>query len=436
MKYSSWSGEMNGCKHEPASSLASDSPPAGDTESATRKPWVYLVGIGAVLFLNVLGDMVGNRLWGDTIVLGSILLIGFVFYQLLTDFHCSVHVKALLFFAVLAMTAGQIMSITEEIPALDAVPVIGDDSSWNSFLDTLGMVVGLVLVLSALVLAVVDLGQARDVLCREVTVRTKAEAALEAHQLHLEDEIRARTADLERAQEELLEQERLIALGEIMSSVSHELRNPLGVIRSSLFSLKRAAERGREIPVGRLLERCDRSITRCDHIIEELHDFSRPRTLEQASLALDTWLREVIAQCAIPDTIEMETDLQSGIEIPLDPERMRLAIRHFIENSIDALECDSVEQKRLRIRSHLNGDGCCRIDIEDTGTGMTPEELSHVADPLFSTRAFGAGLGVPIAQDTVRLHGGAVHYESSAGQGTTVTIELPLATLDSNVCSV
>lgn len=398
------------------------------TVPASARRGRYLVGIASVLLLNVIAAFIDGRLASDLLVLSSVLLIAAVFYRLFNSVMCGNKVRLLLFLGVFALAAGQTFNVTEEVSAWVDVPLFGNASPWNGTLDTFGTASGIVLILSALIIAVVDLGTAHDHLAREVAIRAQAEVELEKHRDNLEDEVRNRTEALERAQDELLVQERLAALGEIMSAVSHELRNPLGVIRGSLFSLERYAGLGGDGLAQRALDRCNRSITRCDHIIEELHDFSHAQDVTQQVLPLDEWLGDLISRVSLPDSVSCEMKLQAGVSVPLDPERMGRALRHLIDNSVEAFENNEQRERKLMITS-LTDASRCRIEIRDTGMGMTPEELAQVGTPLFSTRAFGAGLGVPIARETIRRHGGTVRYESEANQGTTVTIELPLASL-------
>ncbi len=390
-----------------------------------RRANFYLIGIGGVLALNLLVVLIDNRLARDCIVLLSILLIGLVFTRLFATFQCSQKVRVLLSFGVLSMVCAQIPSITEEIPALAALPILGSASPWNSFFDTMGMVTGLVLILSALVVAVVDLGSARDSVTREMTVRMEAQSALARHRDKLEDEVRARTAALREAQNELLMQERQAALGQIMSTVSHELRNPLGTVRGSLYTLQRGLDTGDTSRMAAAIARCERSIVRCDRIIEELQQFSNTQQVSPQLTSLDDWLGWLIDSTTFPQSVSCTTDLQADVRIPLDSSRMESALRHLLENSVDALEEQTERGGQLLVTS-MKYANSCQIIIRDTGVGMTPDIMAQMAEPLFSTRAFGAGLGVPIAKETVRLHGGTVSYESATEHGTTVTIELPL----------
>ena len=150
--------------------------------------------------------------------------------------------------------------------------------------------------------------------------------------------------------------------------------------------------------------------------------------MNQQRLPRDEWRTDLNGRMAMPEAGSCEINLQAGISGRLDPGRMGRALRHLIDNSLDAFEDTRDREKRLLVTSLIDASRC-RIQIQDTGAGMTEEELAHVGEPLFSTRAFGAGLGVPIAKETIRRHGGTVHYESDPDTGTTVTIELPLAAI-------
>ena len=411
--------------------LVNGNPVENSIRSATsrlplgKRPDFYVAGIIGVLIVNVLTALVDSQLLSDCLILGSIILIGIVFACLFNTFACRKRVRGVLFLAVLSLASGQVLSITEEITSLAELPILGNLSAWNSFFTTLGMVTGLVLILCALILAVIDLGVARDVLKTEVGVRRATELALANHRDHLEDEIKARTASLEQAQEELLGAERLAALGEIMSTVSHELRNPLGTLSASLFTIRKGIEKDDPVRVQNAMGRCMRSILRCDHIIEELHEFSHLEKLQRRSTSVDDWLADFVGSTTVPDFVRFDTNFQSNAILALDADSMGRALFHLISNSVNAFENQEDQENRL-IVSSLRYAHACRIQIQDTGSGMTPDVLAQVSEPLFSTRAFGAGLGVPIAEETIRRHGGTVHYESEVNKGTTVTIELPL----------
>lgn len=421
-------------------SIHSDSPADSESDGASRHgpPNVYqvartyLAGIALVLALAGGASAFETRLYRDTLVLVALLIVLFLFYRLVSSFRCTRHVRMLTLFGGVAVVLGQVLNTTEEIALLEGLPVLSRDSLWNAFLDGLFGKTGVLALFAALILAVIELSFARDALAvegdrlaAEVVERKTAQQLLSAHRDHLEEMVAERTAALEASQRALLEKERLAMLGEIMAAVSHEIRNPLGTVRSSLFTVKHGLERADPERLSRALERAERNIIRCDRIIEELLDLSRARDVAPRSTPLDTWLRSVVASAGVPPAVACETDLRSAVSLPLDREKMRRAILNLINNSLQSFEEAAGRERRLHVSSERL-DGLCRIRITDTGPGMPPEVLGKLGTPLFSTRAFGVGLGLPVVQETISGHGGQVCYESELGKGTTVTIELPL----------
>ncbi len=392
----------------------------------------YLGGIVLVFALALVCTQIASPLYRDGLLLATVLIVLLMFTRLMSSYRCSLLVKALTLTGALGVVCGQFLSTTEDIPALVDVPILGNASVWNSYLDSVFVTLGIIAMFCALILAVVELGAARDaladegeVLAAEVAERIEAQAALAAHRDNLEEIVARRTAELQESQRALLAKERLAMLGEIMAAVSHEIRNPLGTVRSSLFTLKNGIDGADRERLRRAIERGERNIIRCDRIIEELLDLSRAHEIEQRATTLDTWLTGVLCAAEIPSAVSCEMQLQPGVMVSLDREKMRRALMNLINNSVQSFEEDAGREHRLMVTSFARGT-TCEIRITDTGSGMSREVLSQVGTPLFSTRAFGVGLGVPVVQETVRGHGGELSFESETGKGTTAIIELPL----------
>ncbi len=394
-------------------------------QSPIRRAALFLLGIGLILALNFALVPLKNPLVSDSAAMFSVLCTGLIFTRLFTSFSCGNGVKVLLFLAFLFLTGGMFLSLTEEIDYLDAVPLLGRSSPWNSSAEVVANLLGVILLFCAIIVAVIELGEARNRLAAEMVVRAEAELALSKHRDQLEELVHKRTEALETAQAALLVRERLAALGEMMGTVSHELRNPLGTIRSSLFSLQKYV--GPDLSEGNIeiFARCDRSILRCDHIIEELHDFSTAQEFSPQPTPLDPWLLALAQHTKLSPTHNMRLALDSNVVVPLDPERMERALAHLLENSVNAMDEEESSEKTITLRSFRSA-STCTIQLQDTGAGMDAIQLARIKEPLFSTRDFGVGLGVPIALAVVRLHSGAIDFESELGKGTTVTITLPL----------
>jgi signal transduction histidine kinase len=242
--------------------------------------------------------------------------------------------------------------------------------------------------------------------------------------------IAAEKAEAERAQAAaeaaLLKQERMSLLGRLMASVAHELRNPLSTIRNTLQAIHQMA-REKGVTIDRQMSRVERTIDRCDGIIDDLLDYAGARDLNQSPLPLDTWLGEVLDKQKLPDSVTLERRLAApGAIVPIDSERMRLAIGNLIENAAEAIvDAPHLTERRITVATHAGTSA--EIVIADTGPGMSETVLARVFEPLFSTRAFGTGLGLPTVKLIVEQHGGDLVIGSTPGAGTRVQIRLPTA---------
>lgn len=274
-------------------------------------------------------------------------------------------------------------------------------------------------------------GTVQDITARKtgeaelVRAHAAAEAATEALQAanrDLERRVAERTAELRAMQEQMIQRERLSTLGKLTATVAHELRNPLSAIRNSLHSLYVLAGPSHAM-FDRQLSRMDRSIDRCEAFIADLTDFAHAHQLETRSIRLDEWIAEVAAATVATGGVAIETRLSAGDALTLvDPGRMKRALDNIIANAQEAL-AETEGARRILITTRA--DKTARIVIEDSGPGIAPDILSKVFDPLFSTRSFGSGLGLPTAKQIVEQHGGSIAIASEPGRGTRVEIVLP-----------
>ncbi len=263
-------------------------------------------------------------------------------------------------------------------------------------------------------------------LARDVSDRIATENELEIYRAHLEELVRERTVQLEAAQEELLQKGRLAVLGQLTATVSHEIRNPLGTVANSLYLLKESL-RGEEYKhLARPLMLAERNVERCDNIISELLDFSRQRKIEKEPLSIDIWLAELLDELFLPDAVQRHLDLTSQATVMADSERLRRVLVNVITNALQALDEVPNTNKRLEIMTKVI-DARCEIMVRDNGPGMSKEVMERIFEPMFSTKNFGVGLGVPIIKNIMEGHGGGVEYQSEPDKGTTVVLWLPLS---------
>lgn len=265
------------------------------------------------------------------------------------------------------------------------------------------------------------------VMFQEITERKRAEEALEVYRGNLEELVERRTLQLREAQEELIRKERLAALGKVTAMVSHELRNPLGTVRTSVFSIGEAIKKDDMKRVARSLVLAERNIVRCDSIIDELLNFSRTRDLKLERTKLDDWLARLLEEGIIPGEITCERELDCGREVLIDRERMRRVVVNVLTNAVHTMQEDGASGARLTVSTRVL-DGRLELCFHDTGSGISEEDLDRIFEPMFSTKDFGVGLGLPIVRGIMQQHGGDVEIRNNEAGGATVTLWLPIST--------
>jgi PAS domain S-box-containing protein len=261
----------------------------------------------------------------------------------------------------------------------------------------------------------------------DITARKEAQDALQRHQEQLEDLVTERSRELEEAHEELLKNQRLATLGQLIATIGHELRNPLGSIQSSVHALDRKLNPGDET-IQRVIRRIKRNIIRCDHIIDDLLGYARSADIEPGPVAIDSWLDELLNEQSMPETIQLRFEPGIAAELSIDTERMRRAVINLVDNARHAIEINPHKDNRAQeiLVKTWQEAGMAKIAVSDTGTGIADDVLPNVFEPLYSTKTFGAGLGLPTVTQIMEQHHGSVDIETSTGKGTTVTLSLPM----------
>ena len=255
---------------------------------------------------------------------------------------------------------------------------------------------------------------------------------LERYRSNLEELVSERTRELEAAQKELVSKEKLAIMGTLSAMVSHEIRNPLGTIRNTVFNIKQLVSKN-NYELEPELDRIERNVVRCDHIIEELLDFTRLQEKNFEPVELDPWLNELMDEQVVPKTMTVTTNLQSNLTVYIDKESFRRAVINVIQNGIQAMTkvklgkgSAEMEQKdmRLTVESRVHMDKV-EVSIADNGEGIPKANLGKIYEPLYSTKSFGVGLGLPIVKGIMEQHLGGLEIDSQVGIGTKVTLWLP-----------
>lgn len=272
-------------------------------------------------------------------------------------------------------------------------------------------------------------GDGMGVISEDITVRKHAERQLESLNHRLEELVTERTAELRATQDELLSAERLAALGQLTATVAHELRNPLGTIRTSVFNL-RSKWRGNSDGIGRPLQRIERNIARCDRIISELLDFSANQEpiLETVDLnqCIAAWIDDY--EASEGSAIHLAIS-DSNAKMRVDQDRLHQVIVNLLDNASQAREASPGTLRRdikIAVRTQVDGHNFI-LEVADDGPGIPSDILPRIFEPLFSTKGFGVGLGLPLVKKIIDQHGGDIKVVTAVGDGTTFRISLPLA---------
>lgn len=267
----------------------------------------------------------------------------------------------------------------------------------------------------------------------DISERKKSEKELSRYREHLEDLVAERTRELEETQQELMKREKLAVLGQLTATVSHELRNPLGVIRSSAFYLKRnLAEANAKIV--KHIDRIDKQVETCNAIVNDLLEYTRGRHSEMFEGDVNAWLAEVLKQIEKPAGVGLDCQFSPVLSpICMDQEKMQRVIINIMENAFQAValrenefgQRDGHYLPRISISTAQQPEGVV-IQVVDNGIGMNEETVKRAFEPLFTTHARGTGLGLAVVAKIVKEHGGTVSLESKLSQGTKVTILMPV----------
>ena len=233
------------------------------------------------------------------------------------------------------------------------------------------------------------------------------------------------TRDLRDSRNELISAERLATAGKMAASFAHEIRNPL----SSMRMLAQMLMRKQDLPESKQKQSMQyilEEIERIDVIVKGFMDFAHPAVLDSAPHNLNQVLQDVLDLMeANLNHHQISLIKKFAPDLPpisLDRDKLKQAFMNIVLNAMDAMP----EGGTLEILT-LRGSDKIRIDVVDTGVGIPPEGLNRLFEPFFTTKSQGTGLGLANAKRVLEQHGGDIRSKSVVGQGTTMSLWLPLS---------
>ena len=235
-------------------------------------------------------------------------------------------------------------------------------------------------------------------------------------------------ARIEEMRKRLEQSERLSSLGQLAAGVAHEIRNPLNAISMASQRLQREylpCEQDKSQEFGHLTGVIRDEIRRLNVIIEDFLTFSRSRRLELREFSLTEIIEKLVrlmgeeaGSRGIALSLKAEP---SPLMVPMDVDKLQQALINILKNAMESISGTGAVDILVERQA---GDRAL-VRIADTGSGLAPEEIEKIFNPDYTTKEKGLGLGLPIAHEIVRGHGGTIRVQSSPGQGTTFEIILP-----------
>ncbi|MGA2460724.1 MAG: PAS domain S-box protein [Candidatus Bathyarchaeia archaeon] len=220
---------------------------------------------------------------------------------------------------------------------------------------------------------------------------------------------------------QLVKSQRLAAIGETAAMVGHDLRNPLQGITGAAYNIRRNLRNAPDPSTKEMLAVIDNGVQHANGIINDLLEFSREMQLQLVPTTPKSIVRQTLTDVKIPNNITIEDTTADAPEILADEPKIKRVLTNLIQNAIDAMP----EGGKLSILS-MNTQQEVSISVRDTGFGITQDMMKKIWTPLYTTKAKGIGLGLPICRRIIEAHGGTISIESTVGKGTTFTLKLPI----------
>lgn len=229
-------------------------------------------------------------------------------------------------------------------------------------------------------------------------------------------------------QSELIHVSRLTAMGEMASTLAHELNQPLSAITNYISGVRRIIDKDTDVPglASEALSKAAAQALRAGHIIGRLREFVSRGEGERKVEDLDLLIEEAgaLALVSVRERgvlVRVRVD-QKQKTVLADKVQIQQVLFNLMRNAVEAME--TTELKELTIRTIGVSDGMVSIQVSDTGLGVSPEVAAHLFEPFFTTKRQGMGVGLSICRTIIEAHGGQLTSEPKPGGGTTFEFTL------------
>lgn len=264
----------------------------------------------------------------------------------------------------------------------------------------------------------VKVGERTKELHEKYSELEKAQTAM----LSMVEDLNRQADELKNAQDALVRSERLAAIGQLASSVAHELRNPLGVMKNVLyyFNMLELGKDNREVKEN--LDTLAKEIDISDKIIGDLLEFSRVKKPTLLTENINAIVKEALNRLKAAPDIKVITELDNDLpSIEVDALQIQQVFYNIALNALQAMD----KTGTLTVKTYSKGN-FIEASFTDTGYGIPKENMDKIFNPLFSTKAKGTGLGLSVCASLVEGHDGKIEVGSEIGKGSTFTVQLPV----------
>jgi len=233
----------------------------------------------------------------------------------------------------------------------------------------------------------------------------------------------------------LLQADKMATIGILTAGIVHEIKNPLSYVQGNVWLLKEAlkgVERLASQPdldLQSVLNGASEGVERMAKIVQDIRMFSRTDKGDFVPVDVNQVL-ESVASIVGPSlkTADLKKDYGQAPKVKGSSQQLGQVFLNFIINASQAMPLEAGKKGTITLRTRAEG-GRVRVDVCDDGKGMTPETLTKLFQPFFTTKGpeEGTGLGLSVSRDIITRHGGEIRVESSPGAGSTFTVFLPVA---------
>lgn len=212
--------------------------------------------------------------------------------------------------------------------------------------------------------------------------------------------------------------ERLVLIGQVAGGIAHELRNPLNVVKTSVYYLLNARNPSPEKTASHL-DRIERQVVHAEEVIAALVRFAKMPLPDLRPIEVGDLVQSVVQTVERPANIRTVVSCPDGIRAVADKDQMQIVLENLVRNAYDAMPEGGELALTVEVRRPY-----VEIHVADTGVGIEADRLQRVMEPFYSTKTRGVGLGLAMAKALTEKNHGRIAVKSEAGKGTTFTIGL------------